>query len=246
MRGLANWVAVAALVLLPAAVQAQREPRPAGAGQNESVPRLPMTPPAGGWSAGGWNPDLAATPPVGAAQPPRPANPAPAASRPGEWVGQGRWGHRANWGGYRGAYGRPQRGYRLPRYYVAPRFFIPDWRGYGLSDPGYGRHWIRYYDDAVLVDGDGTIHDSRYGLDWDRYNYGPVPYYVGDEGEDDAVVPGNPVTYPVTLPSGEVYHVPPGSTVIIESAPSGETTTTTTTYTNSYTTPRRARPRIRR
>lgn len=92
---------------------------------------------------------------------------------------QSRWGSRVDgrwWGGANApggwaAYRTPYRGYRLPSYWVSPRFYVTDWRGYGLTQPGGGYNWVRYYDDAVLVDGRGAVHDYRGGLDWDREEY---------------------------------------------------------------------------
>ena len=49
-----------------------------------------------------------------------------------------------------------------------------------------GGRWIRYYDDALLIDGDGRVHDSRPGWDWDRdgERWGQdgdgVPVYAGN------------------------------------------------------------------
>ena len=100
-------------------------------------------------------------------------------------AGQPRWGSKVGgrwWGGANApggwnAYRRPYRGYALPSYWIAPRFFINDWQGYGLTQPGAGYHWVRYYDDAVLVDGRGSVYDTRDGIHWDRYDDG----YAGDD-----------------------------------------------------------------
>jgi len=88
----------------------------------------------------------------------------------------GRWWGGANAPGGWSAYRRPVRGYALPRYWVAPRFTINDWQGYGLRQPAYGYNWVRYYDDAVLIDSRGSVFDSVSGLDWDGY---------GDAGHRD-------------------------------------------------------------
>ena len=92
---------------------------------------------------------------------------------------QSRWGSKIGgqwWGGHNApggwaAYRRPYRGYRLPTYWVAPRFYVTDWRLYGLTAPSGGHSWARYYDDAVLIDRDGAVIDHRSGLDWDREDY---------------------------------------------------------------------------
>lgn len=99
-----------------------------------------------------------------------------------------RWGPRQNgrWiGGWRApggwaAYRRPMRGYYVPRYWVAPSFYIGNWGGYGLPQPAYGLGWSRYYDDAVLIDGRGYVYDSRSGVDWDRDGG-----YYDDDRDDD-------------------------------------------------------------
>jgi hypothetical protein len=56
---------------------------------------------------------------------------------------------------------------------------------YGFPQPFAGGRWIRYYDDALLIDRWGRVHDGRYGWDWsrdrDRWSYRDgVPVYVGD------------------------------------------------------------------
>lgn len=62
-----------------------------------------------------------------------------------------------------------QRGFIVPRFWWGPQFQINNWQMYGFADPGPDGRWIRYYDDAYLIDHDGRIRDSREGLDWDRY-----------------------------------------------------------------------------
>lgn len=110
------------------------------------------------------------------------AHPGP---RPVVYPQGGRWGSKVGgrwWGGANApggwtAYRRPYRGYALPTYWIAPRFFINDWQGYGLSQPGSGYNWVRYYDDAVLIDGRGSVYDMRGGIDWDDTGY--------DDRDDD-------------------------------------------------------------
>ena len=64
---------------------------------------------------------------------------------------------------------RLQRGFIVPQFFWGPQFQIGNWQNYGFADPGPDGRWIRYYDDAYLIDHDGRIRDSREGLDWDRY-----------------------------------------------------------------------------
>jgi opacity protein-like surface antigen len=62
-----------------------------------------------------------------------------------------------------------QRGFIVPQFWWGPQFQVNNWQMYGFADPGPDGRWIRYYDDAYLIDHDGRIRDSREGLDWDRY-----------------------------------------------------------------------------
>lgn len=111
-----------------------------------------------------------------------PIPPAPVRPLPGQrWGGavSGRW-----WGGTQApggwaAYRAPFRGYRLPVYWLAPRFRLPDWQAYDLPQPPSGYLWTRYYDDAVLIDGRGDVFDTVGGVDWDRSDSG---YRVGAPG----------------------------------------------------------------
>lgn len=64
---------------------------------------------------------------------------------------------------------RLQRGFVIPPLWFGPQFQINNWQMYGFADPGPDGRWVRYYDDAYLVDREGRIRDSREGLDWDRY-----------------------------------------------------------------------------
>ncbi len=78
----------------------------------------------------------------------------------------GRWaaGYRApgGWGGYR----RIGRGQMLPSYWLLDDFLIGDYLAWGIDAPPYGYRWVRYYDDAVLVDAQGRAWDSVGGIAW--------------------------------------------------------------------------------
>ena len=74
-------------------------------------------------------------------------------------------------------YRRPFRGYVMPRYWVQPSFYIPNYTIYGLSAPSRGYNWSRYYDDAVLTDQRGYVQDYRSGLDWNAGYSGEGAYY---------------------------------------------------------------------
>ena len=117
----------------------------------------------------------------------------PGMGRPGHGMGQPGMGH------HRPGFGRPgthhgrfshipriNRGFFVPQFWWGPQFVINDWGSYGFSQPFNGGRWIRYYDDALLIDREGRVHDGRYGMDWDRYGdrWGSdgngIPVYVGD------------------------------------------------------------------
>ncbi len=56
-------------------------------------------------------------------------------------------------------------GERLPRAFFAPEFFIVDFAAYGLLAPWDGYEWVRYGDDALLIDVDtGEVIRVEYGL----------------------------------------------------------------------------------
>ena len=89
-----------------------------------------------------------------------------------------RWGPRP---GHDFRYSRLRRGGFINGYWFAPQFYIGNWQSYGFSAPGDDQRWVRYYDDAYLVDGDGRVMDSRYGVRWDRY---------GEDWDDQDGIPG--------------------------------------------------------
>ena len=90
-----------------------------------------------------------------------------ATNNPSRWQMQnGRWS--AGWqapGGWN-AYRRMGRGQRLPSYWLRSDFRIPDYLSFGLAAPPRGYFWVRYYDDAVLVDDRGDVWDSVGGIGW--------------------------------------------------------------------------------
>lgn len=188
-------IATAGLALVTGAgADAQQRVVAHGPGASFGAPAQGMAPApvmqrrGGGWQGTGWHaPQQHLQPGVPAQLPPppqvwnghggRPPIVRPGQPRWGSKVG-GRWWGGANAPGGWAAYRRPYRGYALPSYWVAPRFYISDWQAYGLTQPSYGYNWVRYYDDAVLVDGRGSVYDTRGGIDWDRYDDG---YYASDD-----------------------------------------------------------------
>lgn len=111
---------------------------------------------------------------------PSPMHVAPRSDSAGRWGSKidGRWWGGANAPGGHAAYRRPVRGAAVPTYWNAPRFQVTDWRDYGLAEPPVGYRWARYYDDAVLLDARGTVYDTEFGVDWDRFDRDEV--YAGD------------------------------------------------------------------
>lgn len=81
---------------------------------------------------------------------------------------------------------RFHRGATIPHVWFGPQFHVQNWGLYGFPQPFAGGRWIRYYDDALLIDRDGRVRDGRYGMDWDRYgerwdyDEDGVPIYAGD------------------------------------------------------------------
>ena len=69
----------------------------------------------------------------------------------------------------------------LPSFFLAPQFYLSNYPAYGLSQPYSGHRWVRYYDDAYLVDDRGYIRDTRYGVPYDGYAGGSY----ADAGYDD-------------------------------------------------------------
>ncbi|WP_375398512.1 RcnB family protein [uncultured Sphingomonas sp.] len=204
-------------------------------------------PPPGGWRGGGygganggWSGGDAGGPATGASN--------------GRWGGRigGYWYGGAQAPGGWQAYRPLTRGRTLPRYWLAPGFYVGDYSIYGLTTPPPGYYWSRYYDDAVLIDRNGRVYDSVGGLDWD--GYGDDSAYGGGyaEGAGQDGYPGygasygRPGGYPAPLPpvayrsstytttsgnGGYVaggYYFPPTTTVVV-TVPSPVVTTTTTT-----------------
>ena len=88
----------------------------------------------------------------------------------GTWHGGGVYGGGMRMHmGHGGHFTHMRRGFIVPQFWWGPQFTINNWQMYGFSDPGADGRWIRYYDDAYLIDHDGRIRDTREGLDWDRY-----------------------------------------------------------------------------
>ena len=134
------------------------------------------------------------------------ALPAAAEAQPGPRAGHS-WGRVSGGGGAAVAYagGQQQRGHvrfqrigrggSVPRFWWGPQFHVQHWQNYGFARPASGHRWIRYYDDALLIDRRGRVREARHGFDWDRhgerwsYDRSGIPMYAGNgdfhPGRDD-------------------------------------------------------------
>ncbi len=87
-------------------------------------------------------------------------------------------------------FNRVFRGGFIPPQFFGGQFVINNWSNFGFSQPGPDSWWIRYYDDALLIDRNGRVLDGRYGFDWDRYGggwaYGDdgAPYWGGEDSDE--------------------------------------------------------------
>ena len=119
-----------------------------------------------------------------AEQPMGPASGKPgAAMRAPQWGGHidGRWWAGARAPGGWGAYQRPLRGWTLPAFWAAPQFRVANWSGFDLPPPTNGYNWSRYYDDAVLIDDRGVVHDTIGGVDWNKFDAPGTDYAYRDD-----------------------------------------------------------------
>lgn len=198
----------------------------------------------GGWTAGGWADDpmaagdtraaypappvqASAPPPIGYQQPPAfqqgpafaPPPPPMIAPRPG-------------------VRDRLGRGATLPRFWMSPSYQVSNWRAYGLGRPSYRRHWVRYYDAAVLVDDRGTVIDVIDRVDWDHPAFnesyaarGEVNAY-GGQAVGSYYAPAAPVAAPRPVfappPPAQAY-APPAAVLPAPVVTYGNPTVTTTT-----------------
>jgi Ni/Co efflux regulator RcnB len=143
----------------------------------------------------------------------------------GQNAGPGGW-HNAppRWNGG-GDYQRPVRGWKVPRHYRDRTYVVSDWNGWGFGQPGPGMAWIRYYDDALLVDQAGRVVDCRYGVNWDGGYRGNG--YAGRPGYGYPQGPGAYPQGPAGYPQGPGGYPQPGTTTYR----AGPNTTVSTTVT---------------
>jgi hypothetical protein len=99
--------------------------------------------------------------------------------------GHGGFGHGGfNRGGFGG--GSFFGGFAFGGFFQQPQFHVQNWQLYGFIAPQQDQRWVRYYDDAYLVDRRGYVHQRRQRVNWDRHgerwarDERGIPYYVGD------------------------------------------------------------------
>ncbi|WBO23319.1 RcnB family protein [Sphingomonas abietis] len=145
----------------------------------------------------------------------------------------GAWHHAPpRWNGG-GDYQRPVRGWKVPRHYRDRDYVVSDWNGWGFGEPGPGMSWIRYYDDALLVDSAGRVVDCRYGVNWDGGyrsggGYAGRPGYGYPQGPGGYGQPGGypgrggpPPGYGYPQPGTTTYRAGPNTTVSTTVTPLG-------------------------
>ncbi|MDB5689805.1 MAG: hypothetical protein JWL91_1681 [Sphingomonas bacterium] len=195
-----------------------------------AVPQVGLTPPRGSnWGPEGYRGDIL-----------YPVTPAPlaaaaaAAPPPGNFyaddvvTARDGWDDRGPGNADTSARGylRVGRGSVVPGYLRTSTYFVTDWRGYGLAQPGYGLRWVRYYDDALLIDANGRVQDTRYDVDWNRDGvrttyvdevfYEPDNYDRGFLPQGEAVDPGVQVYRSgADSPNVSVHRNPDGSTTVV-------------------------------
>ncbi|HEX8303202.1 RcnB family protein [Sphingomonas sp.] len=171
MKRFLMMVAISAAALgaaAPAAAQGYGAPIPAPGGMVYGQPNMPPPfvtgPPPGPqvqtagprvWQNGRW---MALPPSQNVAR----------YNNPDRWGYErdGRWSGGSRAPGGWGAYRRLGRGHRMPNYWLSGSFGLSDYLNFGLAAPPHGYRWIRYYDDAVLVDHQGQVWDSVGGIAW--------------------------------------------------------------------------------
>lgn len=195
------------------------------------TPPVPGTPtPSGGWTRDGWSDSVPA-----ARDTPRQVDPAdmPLLPRPGDRVSDRDAGpitgrpdggeRRGNWDSGRGAGFRYRRGGRLPAAFSGPAYGVSDWAGYGLARPPAGATWVRYYDDAVLIDAEGTVIDAAPDIGWTQP---PRPYQ--DASTTDPVIDRPEPAYTYSVSPGTIITRGPPGQITITTVTTPQTSTTTT------------------
>ena len=125
---------------------------------------------------------------------------------------------------------RLQRGFFVHPFWFGPQFQVRNWQLYGFAPPPRDHRWVRFYDDAYLIDRNGRVFDHRYDLDWDEYGErwerrDGIPYFDGDWADDRdedwddeeyaerhhrQMPPPPPACHPGPQPCGAPVHAYPG------------------------------------
>ncbi len=113
---------------------------------------------------------------------------------------------------HHGDYHRVTRGAQLPETWRDPAYTVRDWHGWGFAQPGPGMRWVRYYDDAVLIDGEGRVVDTRYDVGWERGDRDAHAYAGGPDGYGYGY-PVPPPGYGYPAPGVTTYRSGPSTTV---------------------------------
>jgi hypothetical protein len=106
-------------------------------------------------------------------------------------------------------------GAKVPKPWRDQRYVVVDWPAYGFPQPGPGMRWMRYYDDAALIDERGRVVDVRHDMMWDAPRgaapgSGPVPAVPQPAYAAPALpVPGTVRTGPNTTVTTSVTTVAP-------------------------------------
>ena len=171
-RGLVVAVILGVLLPSPAFAQAGQPdgggPAQHGGKPTHHKPRQPQHQPGhshhGGSSHGHGGPHHRPSPYEPGHRPPQYGRP----PRPTQFYHHGQWYGRAHGPVYvypRGwHYRRWPIGAHLPRVFLAPTYFYPDYVGLGLAPPPPGYAWVRYGPDLLLVNlQTGIVDDVVYG-----------------------------------------------------------------------------------
>ncbi len=130
-------------------------------------------------------------------------------------------GTRFNHPGTRFRHHRFNRGFFIHPFWMGPQFQVRNWQLYGFAAPPRDHRWVRFYDDAYLVDHEGRVQDMRRGLDWDEYGerweledgipayHGSNDFHPGERDYEWVESHGGPEMH-AGHPMGPGYEMAPG------------------------------------
>ncbi|WP_162527234.1 RcnB family protein [Sphingomonas solaris] len=178
----------------------------------------------GGWTREEWSTGAAAKPsaaaPAGAARGVQGVVPPPAPRR----LGVDAAGRLLPWDGGHGPAFRYERGQRLPVLFVEQPYRVDDWIGYGLPVPPTGARWIRYFNDAVMIDESAMVIDAVPGIDWTTPPaiYGATPRVI-----DTITGEARPAQTDGSITTTEIRSTPGGGRIMVTTTTTPEVATTT-------------------